>query len=207
VLAAAGRPGAPRQAGGDSVADAVAYAGDDAVRYWLARMPAGRAGALDGAVFVSRDPARSGETQPYSAQPYLTRDLAVVRFACADAAATTRWAVELGLHRAAPGSSAAGQLGLPAESALLTQLSWLAERVAAAARRCQPDELPRLLERLAAAWLACRESCPALPFGGTAAPRDRAGISARLWLAEATRTALAAGLDLIGLTPRLSDPF
>jgi hypothetical protein len=236
------------------VADAVEFAGSDAVRYWLARLPAARAGILDHAVLVTRDPtgprirardagapgarahvargrrarapdarapdararearapdprARGGrvpdasalEGEPYSAPPFLGRHLAAVRFAAADAAATGRWAAELGLARLEP-PLAAGQLGEPAEITLLTELSWLAERVAGAARRRQPDELPRYLERLAGAWLDVREGCPALPFGGRAAPGGAAGTSARLWLAEATATALGAGLDLVGIQP------
>jgi hypothetical protein len=225
----AGHPAVGYPAGGSPVADAVAFAGADAVRYWLARLPAARVGILDRAVFVTSDPtgpltrapdacapaarapdarapdarapdARALEGEPYSAPPYLSRDLAAVSFAAADAAATGRWAAELGLARLEPPLEA-GQLGQPAEIALLTELSWLAERVAGAARRRQPDELPRYLERLASGWLDVRESCPALPFGGRAAPGGPAGTSARLWLAAATATALAAGLDLVGIRP------
>jgi DALR anticodon binding domain len=233
----AGNPAVGNPAVGSTVAEAVEFAGADAVRYWLARLPAARAGILDRAVFVTRDPtrpharapgagapdarapgARARETrvpdarapgvraydvgalreEPYSAPPFLGRDLAVVRFAAADAAVTGRWAAELGLARLEPPLEA-GRLGEPAEITLLTELSWLAERVAGAARRRQPDELPRYLERLSAAWLDVRESCPALPFGGRAAPGGAAGTSARLWLAEATATALGAGLDLVGI--------
>ena len=151
--------------------------------------------------YLKRSPAIFGasrlEAPPYSAPPYLSRNLAAVSFAAADAAATGRWATELGLARVEP--LEAGHLGQPAEIALLTELSWVAERVAGAARRRQPHELPRYLERLAGAWLDCRESCPALPFGGRAAPGTATGISARLWLAEAAATALAAGLDLVGV--------
>jgi hypothetical protein len=205
ALLPGGDPGRPRAGSGSAasstVAEAVAYAGADAVRYWLARMPAARAGVLDQAASAGRDPARPHEpplhAAPLSSVPLYLRDLAAVSFAAADAAATGRWAAELGLARLEPLD--AGQLGQPAEIALLTQLSWLAERVAGAARRGQPDELPRYLERLASAWLGCRENCPALPFGGRAAPGGAAGISARLWLAEAT--ALAAGLDLVGVRP------
>ena len=195
-----------------TVAEAVAYAGADAVRYWLARMPAARAG-LDQAASVGHDPvgqygppSDSAPLEPappsypapvYPAPSYL-RDFAAVSFAAADAAATGRWAAELGLARLEP--LVAGHLGQPAEIALLTELSWLAERVAGAARRRQPHELPRYLERLAGGWLDCRENCPALPFGGRAAPGAAAGISARLWLAEAAATALAAGLDLVGVS-------
>jgi arginyl-tRNA synthetase len=71
--------------------------------------------------------------------------------------------------------------------------------VAGAARR-RPHQLAIYLERLAAAWTDGREACPALPFGGRAAPADSAGIAARLLLADAVRAALAAGLELIGVT-------
>jgi arginyl-tRNA synthetase len=179
--------GWPVAAGGMSVADAVGYAGADAVRYWLARMPAGLGDGLDGRFSVSYS-----MTDPY----YL------VSFAHADAASVLRWAADLGLARVEPDERLAGLLAWPAELALLGRLSWCAERVAGAARRGRPAELPRYLEEVAGAWLACREECPALPFGGGAAPRDAAGISARLWLADAARTVLAAGLGLIGIAPR-----
>jgi arginyl-tRNA synthetase len=170
-----------------SVADAVDDVGADVVRYWLAAMPAGRTRDLGRKVSVSGD---------------LTDPCYAVSFAAADAASVLRWAADLGLRRSEPDGRLPELLARPAELDLLMQLSWLAERVAGAARRSRPADLPRYLEELAATWLTCRESCPALPFGGQAAPSDQAGISARLWLADATRTALAAGLDLIGITPQ-----
>jgi hypothetical protein len=56
------------------------------------------------------------------------------------------------------------------------------------------------LEWLAAMWLDCSETCPALPFGGRSAPVDEGGIAARLWLAAAARTALATCLCLAGVS-------
>jgi arginyl-tRNA synthetase len=179
-----GCSGSSARAQRPGVADAVAWAGADAIRYWLARMPAGRTGELGHGLRVTCDLADPG---------YL------VSFAHADATCVLRWAADLGHRRGDPDGRLAQWLPQPAELALLTRLSWLAERVAGAARRRQPAELPRYLEGVAAAWLACRESCPALPFGGQAAPRGETGISARLWLADATRTALDAGLGLIGV--------
>lgn len=189
-LSRAARPaaqagGRPSRAEPGTVADAVDYAGADVVRYWLAAMSAGRTKDLGREISVSRDLRDPGYA---------------VSFAGLDSASVLRWAADLGLSRSEPDGRLPELLAEPAERALLMQLSWLAERVAGAARRGRPAELPRYLEELAAAWLTCRESCPALPFGGRAAPRDPAGISARLWLAEATATALAAGLDLIGIT-------
>jgi arginyl-tRNA synthetase len=169
------------------LAGAVAYAGPDAVRYWLARRPTGPDGAPAGGFPVTHELG-----DPWYA----------VSFAHADAASVLRWAGDLGVARSEPDERLAGLLGEPAELDLLARLSWLGERVAGAARRAEPAELPRYLEELAAAWLSCRESGPALPFGGRAAPRDPAGISARLWLAAATAAALAAGLHLIGVSAR-----
>ncbi|HBW19783.1 MAG TPA: hypothetical protein DEH11_12615, partial [Actinobacteria bacterium] len=119
----------------------------------------------------------------------------------ADAGAVRRWAGDLGLARTEADARLARLLAHPAERVLLDQLSWLPERIAGAARRGRPEEFPRYLESVAAAWLDCREACPALPFGGHAAPRDAAGRSARLWLAEAARTVLGTGLELIGIGP------
>ena len=114
------RPGHPRPERPGPVADAVAYAGVDAVRYGLARVLTDPAGEIGLDHFVRADLA-----DPYYA----------VCFACADSASTLRWAADLGLSREEPDERLAGLLGGPAETALLGQLSWLAERVAGAARR------------------------------------------------------------------------
>jgi arginyl-tRNA synthetase len=90
----------------------------------------------------------------------------------------------------------------PPELRLLDVLSWLPERVASAARRHRPAEVTGYLESVAAAWLDCREACPALPFGGHRAP-DRGDwplAHSRLELADAARAILAAGLALLGVS-------
>jgi hypothetical protein len=171
------------------VASAVSYAGADAVRYWLTRNP----------FWPERGPSSQTLAARNLSQPWYA-----VTFAQADAARVGRWAADLGLGHHEPGWPAARLaelLGGPAELVLLGRLSWLGERVAGAARRARPADLARYLEELAAAWLDCREACPALPFGGAAAPRETAGIGARLLLAQATATALDAGLGLIGAGP------
>jgi arginyl-tRNA synthetase len=179
-------PDSTTPAGSSPVPDAVAYYGADAVRYALARTATGRAGAIERQLSVPLD---------------LANPFVAVRYAHADAASTLRWAADLGLTAARAGGSAAGHrsTALPPELTLLDWLSWLPERVAAAARRQRPAELAAYLEGLARAWLDCRASCPALPFGGTGAPRDQAGTAARLLLADAAREALAAGLGLLGV--------
>jgi arginyl-tRNA synthetase len=161
---------------------AAEYHGVDEVRYRLARTLPGRVGqlTLEG---------RSHYTE-----------YAAVRLAHAEAASVLRWAVELGIGQLDPGDRLAGLLHTGPERKLLGLLSWLPARVAAAARR-RPGELPHFLEQVAAGWTACRLACPALPFGGSAAPRMPEQAAARLLLAGAVRAALAAGLALTGIRP------
>jgi arginyl-tRNA synthetase len=132
-----------------------------------------------------------------------------------------RWAADLGLavgrapaQAAAAGSgplppdrtpgqdSVPGPGPLPPELVLIDAMSWLPERVAAAARHARPAEVAAYLEHVAGAWLDCNERCPALPFHGSAAPadQDRILVAARLGLAAAARVILAAGLGLLGMS-------
>jgi arginyl-tRNA synthetase len=163
---------------------AVTYLGASSVRYRLARTLPGNTAQL-------ADLSERGR----AADP-----LYPVQQAHADAASTLRWAADLELASPDPGERLAELLATPAEQGLLGLLSWLPVRVAAAARRHRPDEVPRYLEQVAAAWLACKQAAPALPFGGVAAPGEPELASARLVLADAVRAALAAGLALIGIT-------
>jgi len=162
---------------------AIAFAGAGAIVYALARIPAGQAAAID-----AEESVRQVLGNPFYA----------VSFAHADASATLRRAAGLGLSRGEPARFEPRLLTRPAELALLGVISWLPERVAGAARRHQPHELTRYLEELAGAYLDVRESCPALAGDGRSAPRDAATASARLWLADAARTTLGAGLELLG---------
>ena len=163
---------------------AIAFAGADAIRYALARIPAGQAVAID-----------AGE----SVRQVLGNPFYAVSFAHADASATLRRAAALGLRPGEPAGFEPGRLAGPAERTLLGVISWLPERVAGAGRRGRPDGLTRYLEQLAGAYLDVAEDCPALPSGGRAAPRDAATASARLWLADAARASLRAGLGLLGV--------
>ncbi len=166
---------------------AVAYFGVSAVRYQLARTLPGRADQLDRLASV-----RQREPDPYAA----------VQFAHADAASTLRWAGDLKTGRNDPGDKLAAALAGDAERALLGLLSWLPVRVASAARRQRPDEVPRYLEEVAVSWAACKQASPALPFGGAAAASDPVAVNARLLLADAVRAVLEAGLALTGITAR-----
>jgi arginyl-tRNA synthetase len=157
------------------VVAAIEYAGVDAVRFALARMPPAGAASWPRAAVIARH--------------VLANPAYAVRYAHAAAAAVLRWAAALGTK---PAGFRPRLLAEPGELALLDALSWLPERVAMAARRGRPDEFARYLEELAA---------------GTIDTMDTTGFttiysisSERLWLADAARTALAAGLGLLGIS-------
>ena len=165
------------------VAAAIRFAGADAVRYALAAAPGPKTLHPDPAAWARQD---------------LAHPQFAVRYAHAEAAATLRRAASLGIRRGPPGQIRPRLLADPAERALLDALSWLPERAAGAARRGRPHELTAHLERITGLWAGCQDRCPALPFGGSRAARSAGMISARLWLADSVRAALAAGLGLLG---------
>jgi arginyl-tRNA synthetase len=165
------------------VAAAVAWSGVYSVRYGLARTTPGKVAQL------GRLPAPGAA----DADP-----LYAVQQAHTSAAATLGWATQLDLPTADPGEGTGELLSAPCERWLLGLLAWLPVRVASAARRTRPDEIPGYLESVGAAWLAVRQQAPALPFGGRAAPADASTAGARLILADAVRAVLAAGLALVG---------
>ena len=154
------------------VAAAVAYAGADAVRFALARVPPG--GEPPNAAVIARH--------------VLANPAYAVRYAHAAAAAVLRWAAALGTR---PAGFTPRLLAEPGELALLDALSWLPERVAMAARRGRPDEFAGYLEELAARTM---ETMSMTSFTTVSSIS-----SERLWLADAARTGLAASLELLGI--------
>jgi hypothetical protein len=163
----------PPPAPASPVPAAVAYAGLDAVRFALARMPPG-------------GPPPSAEA---IARHVLGNPAYAVRYAHAAAAAVLRWAASSGTP--GPAGFQPRQLTAPPELALLDALSWLPERVAMAARRGRPGEFAGYLEELAARTMDTMSTT-----GFTTIPSIS---SERLWLADAARTGLAAGLGLLGV--------
>ena len=162
----------PALPGSGPVAEAASYAGEDAVRFALARMrPDGK--APEAAVI---------------ARHVLANPAYAVRYAHAAAAAVLRWAAALGTR---PAGFTARLLAEPRELALLDALSWLPERVAVAARRGRPDEFAGYLEELAARTIDTMST--------TSFTKIPDITSERLWLADAARTGLAAGLGLLGV--------
>ena len=163
------------------VAAAIEFAGASAIRYALARLPPGASAEVD--------PCRA-------AAHHLGVPAYAVRYAHAHAVSTLRQAADLGLSLGEAAEFQPRLLAHPSEQVLLDELSWLAERVAGAARRARPDVFPRYLERLASAYFDCQEQRPAARPGMSA---GGPGTTARLWLVAATATALRTGLDLLGV--------
>jgi arginyl-tRNA synthetase len=157
------------------VVPAVVYAGPDAVRFALARMPPGAA---------APEPA-------LVARHVLANPAYAVRYAHAAAAAVLRWAAALGTSPAGFRPRLLAELSGSEELALLDAASWLPERVAVAARRGRPDEFAGYLEELAARTIDTMDT--------TGFTKISSISSERLWLADAARTALAAGLGLLGV--------
>jgi hypothetical protein len=158
----------------DWPASAAAYAGEELTRLWLARTPPGERAEPDAARLAR---------QVLSNPPY------AVLYAHAAAAAVLRWA------GSPPGEFRPGRLTEPGESLLLDALSWLPERVATAARRGRPDVLARHLEIVASRTIDIISTRRFAPGPGDG-PGDE-----RLWLVQAARTGLSAGLDLLGIIP------
>jgi arginyl-tRNA synthetase len=148
------------------VAAAVAYAGPDAVTFTLARAIPGKPVAVDPRVIARHAPGNPAYA---------------VRYAHARAASGVRWAATSAGKSPASAEAVSGQSS-PREM-LLDALSWLPERVAAAARRGRPDEFARYLEDLA------NVTVDVLSSG-----------SDTLAEARAARTGLAAGLGLLGVS-------
>ena len=175
------------------VAEAVAYAGADAITYALARL-------------LPRGPVRVDAR--LAAAHHLGNPAYAVQYAHAHAASALRQAADLGLGRGEADGFQPHLLAHPSQQVLLNKLSWLPERVAGAARRARPDVLTHCLEGLARAYFDGQETCPAVqpgtavPEGSGRSPAERAAVqaaAARLWLAAAARTALRAGLGLLGV--------
>jgi arginyl-tRNA synthetase len=191
------------------VAAAVAFAGEDAIRLALSRLP---------------HPAAAAPPDPRAAAARrLGNPAYAVQYAHAHAASAVRQAADLGFPKGDAERFRPCLLAHPRELALLDALSWLPERVAGAARRGEPHVLTTYLDDLAAVYFDWQERCPlaqpgAFPPAATppaavepaAAEPARAEpaadgpgsplFQARLWLADATRTTLGAGLGLLGVT-------
>jgi arginyl-tRNA synthetase len=172
------------------VAEAVAYAGEDSVRFTLSRLVSSPA----------RRPPGPGLAPRAMAAQHLGNPAYAVRYAHAHAASALRQAADLGLLEPDAERFQPCLLAHPSERVLLDAMSWLPERVAGAARRRQPHVVAAYLEDLASRYFDWQEACPVMR-PGSVPPRLLGGelTQARLQLASAARTALEAGLQLLGI--------
>lgn len=184
-------------AGAGPVADAIGYAGEDAIRFALALAapaapgPGGRGPLID---------PRAAAAQHLGNPAY------AVRYAHAHAASAVQQAADLGLPMGEAERFQPHLLAHPSERALLDAMSWFPERVSGAARRHQPHVVAAYLADLAGTYFGWQEACPVSQPGALAMP-PAAGepvtgpsLAARLWLASAARTVLGTGLGLLGVT-------
>jgi arginyl-tRNA synthetase len=186
-------PGQTAPGGGGPVAEALAYAGQDAVRFTLSRLVSGPGGRPPGL-------SAPGLTPRAMAAQHLGNPAYAVRYAHAHAASALRQAADLGLPEPDAERFQPCLLAHPSERVLLDAMSWLPERVAGAARRRQPHVVAAYLEDLAGRYFDWQEACPVMR-PGSVPPRSQGGelTQARLQLACAARTALEAGLQLLGI--------
>jgi arginyl-tRNA synthetase len=179
---------------GGLVAEAVAYAGEDAVRFALSRLVGGPGSRPS----WPHDPDLAPRAM---AAQHLGNPAYAVRYAHAHAATALRQAADLGLPQLDVERFQPCLLAHPSERVLLDAMSWLPERVAGAARRRQPHVAAAYLEDLAGRYFDWQEACPVMRPGSVLSrPLGGELMQARLQLASAARTVLETGLQLLGIT-------
>lgn len=162
------------------LADLVAAIGVDAARYALARY------SVDSPIDLDLDAwAKRSQDNP----------VYYVQYAHARIASLGRNATELGILRGDDFDPAL--LGHEREHDLLKALAEFPAVVASAAELREPHRVARYLESLAGTYHRFYDACRVLPVGDE--PAGPLTI-ARLWLVEATRTVLANGLQLLGVS-------
>jgi len=164
-----------------TIDDLVEAVGVDAGRYALARS------SVDSAIDVDLDllVKRSNDNPVF-----------YVQYAHARTSNVTRLALEDGV-RTDDGFDPA-LLGHETESVLLATLGQFPGVVATAAELREPHRVARYLETLAGAYHKWYDNCRVRPQSAQEEVTDL--HRTRLWLNEATRTVLARGLDLLGVS-------
>jgi arginyl-tRNA synthetase len=162
-----------------SLEDMVDAIGADAGRYALARYSSDSPIDLDLDLWARR----SSDNPVY-----------YVQYAHARVASLLRNAADLGLDK---GDLQPGLLSHEREGDLLGALGDYPGVVASSAELREPHRVARYLEALAGTYHRFYDACRVLPRGDEE-PTDE--HRARLWLVEATRTVLANGLGLLGVT-------
>ncbi|MFF5174949.1 arginine--tRNA ligase [Micromonospora sp. NPDC000089] len=128
-----------------------------------------------------------------------TRDNPVyyVQYVAARTASVGRNAAEVGLSRGDAAAFDPGLLDHEKENELLKALAEFPAVVASAAELREPHRVARYLEDLSGAYHRFYDSCRILPRGDEEVTDLH---RARLWLNDATRTVIANGLRLLGVS-------
>ncbi|HET7276784.1 MAG TPA: arginine--tRNA ligase [Dermatophilaceae bacterium] len=161
--------------------DLITWLGTDAVRYSLARYPADSPLSLDG-----EDLRRQTNDNP----------VFYVQYAHARTSNVARLAAEDGVRREDGFDPAL--LSDPTEAALLAILGDFPRVVAQAAHLREPHRVARYLEDLAGRFHKWYDTCRVRPQSADEEITDL--HRTRLWLNDATRTVLANGLGLLGVS-------
>jgi arginyl-tRNA synthetase len=164
--------------------DFVDALGVDATRYALARYSSDSPIDLDVELWTSA----SRENPVY-----------YVQYVAARTASVARQAEAVGLTRGEPADFKAELLVNDKENELLKALGEYPETVSRSAELREPHHVARLLEKIAGAYHRFYDepACRVLPKGDEPVGD---GNRARLWLNDATRTVIANGLGLLGVS-------
>lgn len=120
-----------------------------------------------------------------------------VQYIAARTASVACNAAEVGLTRGAPEDFRPELLAHETENELLKVLGQYPAMVASAAELREPHRVARYLEELAGTYHRFYDQCRVLPVGDEPITDLR---RARLWLNDATRTVIANGLGLLGVS-------
>jgi len=162
--------------------DLVDALGVDATRYALARFSSDSPIDIDIDLWTSA----SRENPVY-----------YVQYVAARTANVSRNAAEVGLTRGEPAGFQPGLLTHEKENDLLKALGEYPAVVARSAELREPHHVARYLEEVAGAYHRFYDKCRVLPLGDEPVGDLQ---RARLWLNDATRTVIANGLGLLGVS-------
>ncbi|WP_354642323.1 arginine--tRNA ligase [Kitasatospora camelliae] len=163
-----------------TIDDVVDWIGVDAARYTLARSSTDSTITLDINILTSQ----TNENRVF-----------YVQYAHARMSSLHRKAADLGVTRS--DEFKPELLTTEWEADLLGQLGEFPRVIASAGELREPHRVARYLEDLAGAYHRFWDNCQVLPKGD----EEVTDLThARLWLVEATRTVLANGLDLLGVS-------
>ncbi|MEV6210619.1 arginine--tRNA ligase [Kitasatospora sp. NPDC051914] len=165
-----------------TIDDVVDWIGVDAARYMLARS------STDSTITIDIDlvTSQSNENPVFYVQYAHTRMCGVARKAA-----------ELGVDKGAAEDFKPELLATQWESDMLGALGEFPRVIATAGELREPHRVARYLEDLAGKYHRLYENCMFLPKGDEELTDTH---RARLWLVEATRTVLANGLTLLGVS-------